>query len=267
MARVRIWYQSTAPIGVDPEVNALQRALEERAKKFTGPTTQISFHGCPVNTPGRDTYLYSEYVHIRQIIDNAVRAEKEGYDAFAIGCGLDPGLWEIREITTIPVASMGESQYHFACLLGDKFTVMGHNPKVSYRIHQVIKKCGLDHRFVPGYYESSLTELASAFENPDPVIEKWMKGALDAVRRGAEVILPGCTRMSLVLLENTITKVEDAPIVDVVGVLVRMAETLGILRQISGVTHSKVRLYSSPGTALYERIQQAYRGTEVLREL
>lgn len=259
---MRIWYQSTAPIGVDSEVDALHNALVERARKFAGPKTQISFHGCPINTPGRDTYLYSEYVHARQIIRNAVRAEREGYDVFAIGCGLDPGLWEIREITTIPVASMGESQYHFACLLGDKFTVMGHNPKVLYKLYQVIKKHGLDHRFVPGYYESSLTELASAFENPEPVIEKWMKGALDAVERGAEVILPGCTRMSLVLLANGITRVKDAPIVDVVGVLVRTAETLGMLRQISGVAHSKVCLYSSPGMELFERIERAYAGSE-----
>jgi len=254
---MKIWYQSTAPIGFDSKMDIGKKLMIERAKKFASPNTEIIFYGCPIDTPGRDTYMYSQYLQANQVINNAVRAEREGYDAFVIGCGLDIGLYEIREIVDIPVVSMGESQYYFACLLGDKIAFMAHNRKVGYDIFQIIKKYGLEQRFMLGYYNSSLSELAAGFTNPQPEIKKWMDGALKVINQGAEVILPGCTRMSLILLQNGITRVKDAPIVDVIGVLIRTAETLVMLREISGVIHSRVCLYSSPGKQAIYNIRKA----------
>lgn len=255
---MKIWYQSTAPIGFDPNLDVVKNFLMERAKRYSSQNTEIDFYGCPINTPGRDTYFYSQYLHANQIINNAIIAEKKGYDVFVIGCGLDIGLYEIREIVNIPVASMGESQFIFSCLLGDKVAFMAHNRKVGYNIFQIIKRYGLEKRFLIGYYNASLSKLALSYQNPQTLIEEWMDSALKIVDQGAEVILPGCTRMSGILLQNGITKVREAPILDVVGVLIRTAETLVMLKEISNISHSRVCLYSFPGKDTIFNIREAH---------
>ena len=52
---------------------------------------------------------YIRYLNEAQVIDNAIRAEREGYDAFCVGCTLDPGIAQIKEILDIPVVFLSET--------------------------------------------------------------------------------------------------------------------------------------------------------------
>jgi len=61
---------------------------------------------------------YVQYMHIGQVIENALRAEREGFDAFVLAGLRDLGHAELREAVDIPVVFAGEASYHFGSLVG-----------------------------------------------------------------------------------------------------------------------------------------------------
>lgn len=86
---MRIWYQSY----VDYENGATYwDALRVHLDRVVDPGTTVDIRGI---TP-HDNYAHPivEWRCAREVICNAVRAEREGYDAFVIGHFQDAGLYE-----------------------------------------------------------------------------------------------------------------------------------------------------------------------------
>ena len=90
-------------------------------KKITYPGTTIDIRGI---TPF-DSYAHSlvEMRCAREMICNAVAAEREGYDAFIVGHFQDAGLYEARAVVDIPVVSLGESSMLYSCQLAQRIGV------------------------------------------------------------------------------------------------------------------------------------------------
>jgi Asp/Glu/hydantoin racemase len=88
---VRIWYQSF----VDYENGKTYwDRLRKHLEAVVDPGTTVDIKGI---TP-HDSYAHAlvEMRCAREVICNAVRAEREGYDAFVIGHFQDAGLYEAR---------------------------------------------------------------------------------------------------------------------------------------------------------------------------
>ena len=110
---MKIWYQSY----VDYENGAgYWDELRKHLDAIVDPGTEIDIKGI---TP-HDSYAHAivEFRCAREVICNAVRAEREGYDAFIIGHFQDAGLYEARSVVDIPVLGMGEASMLHACQLG-----------------------------------------------------------------------------------------------------------------------------------------------------
>ena len=56
-----------------------------------------------------------EFRCARDVVRNAIRAERDGYDAFIVGHIQDSGLWEAKSVVDIPVLGLGESCLLYAC--------------------------------------------------------------------------------------------------------------------------------------------------------
>ncbi len=90
---MRIWHQSSTEID---GLGAYKQALVRHAADILGPDGGIEVHGIPGGryrgrTPSGS--LGNAYVHHRvlePILDNAVRAEREGCDAFVLGSFSEP---------------------------------------------------------------------------------------------------------------------------------------------------------------------------------
>ncbi len=101
---IRIWYQSY----VDYENGAVYwDRLRAHLATIVDTGTTIDVHGI---TP-HDNYAHPivEFRCAREVICNAVHAEREGYDAFVIGHFQDAGLYEARSVVDIPVVAPGRS--------------------------------------------------------------------------------------------------------------------------------------------------------------
>src|SRR5271166_3449380 len=102
--KLRIWYQSY----VDYEHGKTYwDRLRKHLDAVVDAGTSVDIRGI---TP-HDSYAHAlvEMRCAREVICNAVKAEREGYDAFIIGHFQDAGLYEARAAVNIPVVALGEA--------------------------------------------------------------------------------------------------------------------------------------------------------------
>lgn len=143
---MRIWYQSCTTIGSEEKWAAYQRALQDHIKTVVREDTEVHIHGTKVYTPAIDRYFFLEYFNTHSIIENAIRAQKEEFDVFALGCFLDSGFFEIQEAVDIPVAFSCQAALHVASILARRFLVVVPNQGLQVRVLERARFFGLHNR-------------------------------------------------------------------------------------------------------------------------
>jgi len=254
MEKIKIWWQSATVITEFPEY---LEALQGHAKRVLNPGTELEVHGVDRGITGL-LYHYPRFLNTFQILENALRAQQEGFDVVAIGCGDDPGLDQAKEILDIPVLSLSETGMLIACMLGKKFSFITNSDILDRkRISVLIQKYGLETRSIPGgNLEVDLNDLACSFKNPKLILDKFIQVAMEAIQRGAEVIIPGCNILNLVAAQNRVYEIDGVPILDVAGVLMKMAETMVTLNKVCGVRVSRKGYFASPSKELVSTVRK-----------
>jgi len=255
---MRIWYQSSLSFEGESVGSAYQQSLVKHIKEVARGNTLIDIHGVEVSEPQQASSSYVRYLNKAQVINNAIRAEREGYDAFCVGCTLDPGFPEIKEVVDIPVAFIFESCLHLACILGGRFSLIAfNNDSLLYSI-QEIKQYGLYESFVPcEAFNMGSVELTSGFENPKPLIEATKLVTKKAIERGAGILLTTCNILNQVLVDANIKHVDGILILDTVGSLIKITELMVDLKKI-GISRSSTGLFTSLSKENLTHIRKAY---------
>jgi len=239
---VRIWYQSY----VDYENGATYwDRLRAHLAEIADPGTQIEVHGI---TP-HDSYAHPlvEFRCARQVICNAVQAEREGYDAFIIGHFQDAGLYECRSAVDIPVVALGEASMLHACQLGQRSGIVTINPRYISCFHHQIVKYGLERR-VTGVHAMRFEpgEILRAYEDDAIAVEveaKFAEQARPLVAQGVDVLIPGGGIPMLLFSRLRGHVVDDAPVINGIPIVVKAAETAVKLRRLVGLGVSRTSDY------------------------
>jgi allantoin racemase len=257
---MKIWYQTASAYRYEPIWDEYGRTIEEQCSKVLRPDTEVHVTGVPVLIIEMVKYKSILFYHEAQILNNMLKAEREGYDAFAIGCTYDSGLAQGREMLSIPVVGISQTAYHFASLLGELFAVVSTQPYMSEFYRQQVRAYGLSEKFLPGPYFFTATEeeLAVAFSNPGPIVEKFIRVAEKAIADGASVIIAHPGLMSPMLYKAGLTKVGDVAVLDTVSIVVKTAEMLAELRSAGVEVSRKLGVYGSPGKQLLKEALQKY---------
>ena len=121
-----------------------------------------------------------------------------------------------------------------------------YTPQSSKRSSQLIERYGFEGRCTLTSFELPFEELERGFEKPENVIDRFIKAGKKAVAEGAEALLAGCGCLNLILMENGVNQVGGATVIDVSGALMKMAETMIVLKEVSGTRISRVGFYESP---------------------
>lgn len=84
-------------------------------------------------------------------VQEAERAEQEGYNGVIIYCFADPGLTAAKEKLQIPAVGLCEASVHLAALLGSRFSIMAAgSPNVfenkRKRIVERLREYGFEHK-------------------------------------------------------------------------------------------------------------------------
>ena len=127
---MKIWWQSSTMIHT-PELTGYREALTKHLNSVKRADTEISVNG--VDRGSLDLH-FNFTVALNSfapggVLDKMIQADRQGYDAAAIGCFLDPALQEAREVTDIPIFGLAETSMHMACMLGTKFSGIAFSDK------------------------------------------------------------------------------------------------------------------------------------------
>jgi allantoin racemase len=198
------------------------------------------------------------------VICNAVRAEREGYDAFVIGHFQDAGLYEVRSVVDIPVVALGEASMLYACQLGQRIGIVTINTRFIPWFHHQIGKYGLERR-VTGVHAMTFEpgQILRAYESDErahEVRELFAEQARPLVNAGVDVLIPGGGIPMLLFSKIRDHAVDGAPVINGIPIVVKMAEVAVKLRRLNGLRVSRVSDYVMPPAEVIEEFMTHPKG-------
>jgi Asp/Glu/hydantoin racemase len=261
MSAMRIWHQSMTVL---EDLPAYRARIEAHARKVLRPDTEVVLHGLAPDTypgdyPGDDiAYSLLFRLHAQQWLGNAWKAQKEGYDGFAMCTMVDPLLREIRTLVDLPVVGCAESCFLTAPMFGERFGMLLFIDRMAPLYRDIVRSYGLAERcvgIVPVGF--GFRDVLDAFGNPGPLIDRFRAAARKLIDAGADVIIPGEIPMNLLMASEGVNRVDDAPVIDSLGLTLKMTETLVELRRSTGLAPSRRGFYGAAPRA--ERAEQVLR--------
>lgn len=256
---MRIWYQSF----VDEENGRdYWRHLRAHLAEMADPGTEIDIHGI---TP-HDSYAHPivEFRCAREVIVNAVRAEREGYDAFIVGHFQDAGLYEARSVVDIPVIGLGEATMLQSLSLGQRIGIVTINTRFIPWFHHQVRKYGLGERvvgidalqFEPGQILAAFDDDARRAE----VERLFEEQARPLVARGIEVLIPGGGIPMLLFAGIRGHAVAGATVLNGIPVALKQAEVAVKLAGLTGLGVSRTGEYAKAPPEIVEEFLAHPRG-------
>jgi allantoin racemase len=192
--------------------------------------------------------LVDEAYNAPFILEQVVRANREGCDVIVIDCACDPILEAAREVSEVPVVGPRNTALHLALTLGTRFgvvTVQGESLKRC--IEHGVRKEGLE-AFCAGvrYLDMPVLDIAKKPKEAQRAIIEESKYLIR--NAGANVIVLGCTALSHQVDLEPIMKELRVPVIDPWVVAIKTAFMLAE----SGLSHSKVAYPSPPKKGIIE---------------
>lgn len=241
---IKIWYQSFVDSAEQaPYFRTLQKALNDASD----PGVTFDLKG--MRPPDRELNRLTEFRCSVQVVRNAIAAQRDGYDAVAIGHFQDGGLYEARAAVDIPVLALGEASMLHACTLGHTIGVVTIHPVFIPILEEQIMRYGLRERVVAvKAITSSPADLVAANEDPKAFqcfLDMFTKEVQPLVERGAEVIVPGGGLPAALLARaKDFTVGSGVLILDPIAVLAKMAELAVKLRRLNGTGVSRAGTFA-----------------------
>ena len=228
------------------------------------PSTELTFRFPRRGLSNLEAQPYG-YLHSLadgEIFHMIVQAEREGFDAAIIACYHDPSLMAARQAVDIPVVGFGESSMLLALTMGRKFGLFCPSPLGVPDFEDRVAQYGLRDRCVgvlPGYLPAARQE--AAMVDAHEAIAEFEAVARELVARGAEVVIPGCGLIAPCVrfapgcaadYPNGVTEVDGAPIMDLYGAAVTMAEALVTLKRAGSPWVSRKTAFARPSAEALE---------------
>ena len=258
---MKIWHQSMTDL---TNLGHYRQNIIDHAKNVLDADVTLTLRGLPPDVYGTVPpvdalrYQYTEFLCERFVCEAVLNAEKNGYDAFTIGCYLDTGLHKSRSLVDIPVLGVTETAMLVACTLGKKFSIITIAPSMQEHIWEEAIHCGLENRVSsvlsidPPVNEYQM----EGDEKEAALVEKLFLQTCDkAIAGGADVIIPGEGVINEFLYERGVRSYQSIPILDGNAALWQYAVMMAKLRKTSGITVSRRMAYKTPPKDLLEKLQ------------
>jgi allantoin racemase len=205
--------------------------VRESVEPYLRAGTEVEFthlENCPRNI---DYYLPKHLMEV-EVFREVVRADREGVDAFVIGCCYDPGVAVARELTDMPVVGPLEASVLLSRFFGHRFSVVTDHRKAVPELEDLVRLYGIEAncrsvRAIDWYIEDMVNDPGAvardAFERCRQVLEE----------DGAECVVLGCTIIAACLEREILRGAEELaalPVVNPNVLAIKSAELLADLR-------------------------------------
>ena len=260
---MKLWYQSLAR---ESDAIHYHPMLRKAIESCVDPGTKVDIHGVVASAGMGVFYRILRHYDLQEVIQNAIRAEKEGYDAFLIGNFSDTGVDEARELLNIPVLGICENSMHLACQMGASFGVVPVSQKQTPGKIENARRYGLERQMVGAEpLNSSPAALKQAMADSslkEQVMAEFTVCAKRLLQRGAEVIVPAGGEFNVFLADAGIFEIDRAPIVNGIIELVKMGEFAVKMKKLTGRYTSK-RFHYAPPTGDYLKRARDFYGADL----
>jgi allantoin racemase len=221
---VRIVWQSFVDPAVHVEYFGLLRGALDAAAP---PGVTIDVIG--ISPADVDLHPLTEARCAAQMVRNAIVAEADGADAFAIGHFQDSGLFEARSAVGMPVLGLGEATMLHACSLGRRIGLVTIDPFfIPWHVDQ-IARYGLRERVagVRAMRSFGVADYVRACGDEDTfaaVCDAFEEAAAPLLEEGADVLIPAGGLPALVLSRRPGLEIGGAIVLNGVPVLATLAQ-------------------------------------------
>ncbi|MDN7177356.1 aspartate/glutamate racemase family protein [Caballeronia sp. SEWSISQ10-4 2] len=251
------------PTTKTPELAPLWTTIEQTVSPDLLPGTEIEYR-FSAGSANFTRSSYAEHLNSVLMLDQAIQAEKDGFDGVFIGCWND-ALWEAREVLSIPVASVGEQSMLAALAMGQRFAVVTVSQKTAVAIERDLFAYGLHERAISRPVRSIAPEsdgdlLLGAVTDPHSgFIPRFEAAARGCIADGADIILVGCAYYGPLLRRVGYTHVADTgiPVIDSTTVAIKYLEAMVGVSRATGITKSMGPMFRTPDPAKIERARAA----------
>ncbi len=258
---MKIWYQSMTTYGYNPVWEEYGKGLEQKCKRAVRADTEVHVAGVPLWGNGLNKYKYMLYYHKNQCLNNMMQAEKEGYDAFIIGCSEDLGMVEGRGLVSIPVVGISQANMYVAAMLGELFAIVTSPHQLVEMYRQLVRLYGLESRYLQGNYSLDIpeNEIAKSLKTPAPLAKKFKEVAKRAVADGASVIIPIPAFIhDLFYRTEELTNLDGSTVLNPVAVALKVGEMFVDLKKLGIEASRMFQVYSYPGKEIHDEILKEY---------
>ena len=205
-------------------------------RKIASPETEIVVRNIEKGPKVIESEYDRDYA-AHYVVNEVVKAEKEGFDAIIINCFDDPGLHASREVCSTLVLGIGETSITTALLLGYRLAIIstGINAKLLYYRRAI--ELGIEKRVA---YTSGIdVGVLDLRKDEDRVVKLLIREGRKAVDEyGADVIVLGCG--GFIGMARRLSEELGVPVVDPTETTFKVAESLAKI----GVKHSRRYLFN-----------------------
>ena len=251
MDKIKIAYQSFTDM---EQAGSYWKHLKTHIDQIVDDGTNVDIIG--ITPPDSYAHSLEEWRTGREMICNAIEAERNGYDGFAVGHFQEPGLYEARSVVDIPVHGLGEASMLYACQLGQQIGIVTMNKRyISWFRHQ-IGKYGLKER-ITGVHamEFQPGSILAAFDKKNGVEESaklFAEQARPLVANGVDVIIPGGGIPMLLFSKISNHNVDGASVINGIPILIKMTEMAIKLNRLTGLSVSRTNDFGKPPVEIIE---------------
>ncbi len=103
--------------------DSMTDSIRRCAEKYAAPGTEIMAVSARTGVSSIECYV-DEYLAIPAVLEEIVKGDQEGFDAYIIACFGDPGLQAAREVTDKVVLGIAESAIAAAKFIAPSFSVV-----------------------------------------------------------------------------------------------------------------------------------------------
>jgi allantoin racemase len=173
------------------------------------------------------------------ILQEAIKAERDGADAILIHCMADPGLGACREAVRVPVVGEGQACFLTAVSLGRRFSIIDTGSEGDTQYLNNLRAYGLERHLASiRHLNMPVLQLRDDIARLKEAFFHEGKKAVELDR--ADTLVPGCGEMYGIAHE--MGQQLGVPVIDPRLAGVRFAEMLVALR----VAHSPLAYHSRP---------------------
>jgi allantoin racemase len=232
------------PFGTD----AYDAIIEETITPSLRAGTELEIRHLE-NAPRNIDFYVPKHLAEVEILKAVVSAERDGFDAFVIGCCYDPGLTPARELTEMPIVAPLEASASLARMFGHRFAVVTDHTKAVPEIEDRIRVYGL---------EANCRSVSAIDWYVENMIEDPGAVARDAYARcravieseGAEVVVLGCTIVAACYEQAVLRGAQDLTDIAILNpnvIALKTAEMLADLRAAGQYRISRKAYYRQHG--------------------